>query len=70
MPPASAWTDAAKDNPPTPAPNDGESGESNPRYYDLPIPSQMAIPNDYEHDEDDEKDENFEGGDISVKEAR
>ena len=66
---ASAWNDADKDTPPTPAPPAGEADDSAPRDYDLPIPSRKAIPDDYERDDDDEKDESFEGGEVLVVEA-
>ena len=66
----SACTDAAKDTPSTPAPLSGEEDGIAQRDYKLPIPSVKAIPDDYErndeNDKDDEKDVKFEGGDILV----
>ena len=51
-PPASASTDAAQDAPPPPAPPAAEADESAPRDYDVPVRPRMAIPNDYERDDD------------------
>ena len=50
-----AWTDAAKDTPPTPAPPDREADDSAQRDYDLPIPSTKALPKYCEHNENDNK---------------
>ena len=59
----------SNDTPPTPALSDGKVDYSAQRDYDLPIPSRKAIPDVYEHDNNDEKDEKVEGGDILVIEA-
>ena len=59
-----------KDTPPTPAPPAGKEDDSAQRDYDLPIPSQKAIPDNYERDDD--KDgiyDKVEGGDILVVET-
>ena len=70
MLPESACTDTTKATPPTPAPPSGEAYESTPRYYNLLIPSQMAIPYNYERGEDnDEKYDKFKGGDILSQKA-
>ena len=67
---ASTWTDSAKDTPPTPTPTNGEECDSAPRDYDLTIPSQKAIPNNYECDNDDDEEyDKFEGEDILAAEA-
>ena len=69
-PPASASTDTAQDAPPPPAPPAAEADEIAPRDYKIPVHSQMAIPDNYERDDDDDdKDEKFEGGDIFVEEG-
>ena len=63
-------TDTTQDAAPPPAPPFVKADESTPRDYDLPIPSRMTITDDYERDEDDnDKYEKVEGGDIFVKEA-
>ena len=67
-----AWTDSTKDIPPTPANPPSEADDIALRDYNLPIPSRMEIPNDYEcnnNDNDNDRDEKNEGGDILVKEA-
>ena len=56
-PPSSACTGTAKDSPPMPTPPVREAYKSAPRDYNLPIPSWMAIPDDYERDDD--KDDKF-----------
>ena len=47
----------------------GKSDESNQRDYDLPISSQTAIYDEYEREDDDDKDEKIELGDIMVEQA-
>ena len=70
LPPTSARINAAKDIPSTPNSPNGKADDITPSDYDLPIPSQMTIPSDYERDDDyDNKDVKLEGGDILVKEA-
>ena len=57
-PKASTRADAAKDTPPTPTTNTGKENGMSHRAYDLPIPSKNALPDDYEHyDDDGKKDE-------------
>ena len=59
-PTASAWDDAAKDTPPTPATPTGKEDFMSNRDYDLPIPSKDALPDNYErYNDDDEKYEKF-----------
>ena len=62
-----------QDTPPLSAPPSGKADESAPRDYGRPIPSRMAIPDDYERenndDDNDDKDKKIEGGDILVVEA-
>ena len=58
--PSSSSTDAAEESTPSPAPPTTEADEIAPRDYDLPVCSQMAIPDDYECD--DIKDDKIEGG--------
>ena len=57
-------TDTAKDANPA-----DEVDDSAPRDYNLPIPSRKAIPEDYEHDNDDKKYDKVEGGNILVVES-
>ena len=54
---ASTLTDAAKDIPPTPFPTANEEYDIAQKFYDLTIPSQKALPDDNEcnNDNDDEK---------------
>ena len=53
-----------------PAPTTIKAYEISPRDYKLLIPSWMAITNNYERDEDnDDKYEKVEEGDILVEEA-
>ena len=53
-----------------PFPPSREADDSAQIYYDLPILSWKAIPDDYERDVgEDKKDEKFERGDILVVEA-
>ena len=53
-----------------PAPPAGGADDSSHRYYNIPVPSWKAIPNDYERDnDDDEKDEIVKRGEILVIEA-
>ena len=52
-PPSSASTEDAQETPPLYAPLARKSDDSTPRDYNLPIPSQMAIPDDYERDNND-----------------
>ena len=67
-PSASVWTDAAKYTPPTPDTPSDKSDYSALRDYDLPIPSQKAIPGDYECDDDDyEKYDKVEGGGTHLR---
>ena len=54
-PTALAWTDAAKEIPPTPATTSGEEYYIAQKDKDLPIPTQKALPDDYERDDDDNK---------------
>ena len=51
-----------------PAPTAGEADDSAQRDYDLSTPSRKLIPNDYERDNDNERDDKVEGGDILVVE--
>ena len=52
---ASEFNDAAKDTETTPDPPSREKYDSAQRYYDLPIPSRNAIPDNYEHKKDKDK---------------
>ena len=59
-PTAAAWADAAKDTPPMPTIIAGKEDDIARRVYNLPIPSQNLLPDEYERDEDDDKkDEKF-----------
>ena len=49
------WTAASKKTPHTPAPPAGEEDDSTQRDYNLPIPLQKAIPDDYARDDKDDK---------------
>ena len=61
-------SDPARDAPPPPATPAAESDESAPRDYDLPIHSQMAIPGNYERDNDDkDKYNKIEEGNIFIE---
>ena len=52
----------AKNTPTTPAPPAGEADDSAHRDYDLPIPSQKLVSDDYERDNDkNDKDDKVEG---------
>ena len=65
LPPASSWTGVTQDTPHPPAPPVSDTDESASRDYNLPIPSQMVILNDYERgNNNDDKDNKIEGGDI------
>ena len=64
-PTASAWTNASKDTPPTPATPTVKEDDVSQRVYNLPIPFLKAIPDNYERD-NNEKDDKIEGGEILV----
>ena len=49
----SACTDAAKDTPSTPAPTYGKEHNFDQRDYDIPIPSQKSIPDDFQRNVSD-----------------
>ena len=65
-PPASALTNINQEDPPPPAPTASKSDERPPRDYNLLIPSQLMIPNDYEWNDNDDYDK---GGVIFFEEA-
>ena len=47
-----------------------KSDKISQRYYNIPVRSRMAIPNDHERDNDNnDKDEKFEGGNIFVEDG-
>ena len=51
----SEWNDAAKNTPPAPAPTAAEKDDISQRVYNLPIPFQKALPDEYERDDDNDK---------------